>query len=87
MSDQSFLVNEVSVSKATLSASANGNLISGHTIDNELYTLCRLSGCWINKDVFKTILDLLRANVQPNAILQVLKSIVASKLKKTDVSL
>ena len=84
LSEQNYLVNDGNISKTTLSVSASGNAISPHTVDHELYTLCKLSGFSINQDVFKIILNLLRANVQPNAIIQVLKSIVSSKSKRSD---
>lgn len=87
LSEQNYLINDSNTSKTTLSTSASGNVISPHTIDHELYALCKLSGFSINQDVFKIILNLLRANVQPNAIIQVLKSIVSSKSKRSDPAL
>lgn len=42
-------------------------------VDQELYDLCNLSGVTLDSEVFQILLDLIRINVSPNALVQVLK--------------
>ena len=42
-------------------------------MDQELYDLCNLSGVTLDSEVFQILLDLIKINVSPNALVQVLK--------------
>ncbi|XP_035690886.1 mitotic-spindle organizing protein 2B-like [Branchiostoma floridae] len=55
------------------------NVLSGEEAD--LYELCNLAGITMDPHVFKIVLDLLRLNVAPMTILQVLKSMANSAIK------
>lgn len=43
----------------------------------ELYELCSLAGVTIDPDVFKSLVDLLRMNVAPSAVAQMVHSMAA----------
>ena len=45
------------------------------SIDEELFELCALSGVKMDIDVFNIFIDLLRTNVNPNTIMDVLKKV------------
>ena len=45
----------------------------GKNTDDELYALCALSGLKIDNNVFEILIDLLRLNVNPNTLADVLK--------------
>lgn len=52
------------------------------TLDElELYELCQLAGVVMEPATFKIILDLLKMNVSPQAVLQMLKTMCAGKRK------
>ncbi|XP_019623654.1 PREDICTED: mitotic-spindle organizing protein 2-like [Branchiostoma belcheri] len=55
------------------------NVLSGEEAD--LFELCNLAGITMDPHVFKVVLDLLRLNVAPMTILQVLKSMANSSIK------
>lgn len=50
--------------------------------EQELYELSQLAGVVLDPSVFKIIMDLLKMNVAPQAILQVLRSISGQRPKK-----
>ena len=50
------------------------------TTDEELFEICSLSGVSLDIDVFKIILDLIRLNVNPNTIADVLKKMASNKV-------
>ncbi|XP_041347025.1 mitotic-spindle organizing protein 2A-like [Gigantopelta aegis] len=50
--------------------------------ETELYELSQLAGVTLDPDVFKILLDLLKLNVAPSALLQMLKSMTGSYKKK-----
>lgn len=57
-------------------------------IDMELHKLCLLSGVRFNMDVFRIIVDLLRLNVNPNTLLDVLRKIATqSSMQNKDSSI
>lgn len=43
----------------------------------ELYELCNLAGFTIDPDIFKSLLELLRMNVVPSAVAQMIHSMAA----------
>ncbi|KAH3890885.1 mitotic-spindle organizing protein 2A-like [Dreissena polymorpha] len=47
----------------------------------ELYELCQLAGINMEQATFKIILDLLKMNVSPQAVLQMLKTMCAGKMR------
>lgn len=47
--------------------------------DEELLELCNLSGVFLDPEVFKILLDLIKLNVSPTAMVQVLKKIASTK--------
>ncbi|XP_031574244.1 mitotic-spindle organizing protein 2-like [Actinia tenebrosa] len=49
------------------------------TVDEELLEVCKLSGVKMDSEVFKIILDLIKLNVSPTALVQVLRKVAASK--------
>lgn len=52
------------------------------TLDElELYELCQLAGVVMEPATFKIILDLLKMNVSPQAVLQMLKTMCAGRKK------
>ncbi|XP_045172529.1 mitotic-spindle organizing protein 2-like [Mercenaria mercenaria] len=52
------------------------------TLDElELYELCQLAGVLMEPATFKIILDLLKMNVSPQAVLQMLKTMCAGRKK------
>lgn len=51
------------------------DLIKNRTPDDDLYELCALSGVTMDKEVFKLVIDLLRLNVNPNTMIEVLRKI------------
>ncbi|XP_066272709.1 mitotic-spindle organizing protein 2B-like [Branchiostoma lanceolatum] len=60
------------------------NILSGEEAD--LYELCNLAGITIDPHVFKIVLDLLRLNVAPMTMLQVLKSMANNAIKSRSAS-
>ncbi|XP_022340471.1 mitotic-spindle organizing protein 2-like [Crassostrea virginica] len=50
--------------------------------EQELYEVSQLAGVILDPSVFKIIMDLLKMNVAPQAILQVLRSISGQRPKK-----
>ena len=52
---------------------------SPKSLDEELLELCNLSGVTLDNDVFKILLDLIKLNVSPTALVSVLKKIAATK--------
>ncbi|OWF40287.1 mitotic-spindle organizing protein 2B-like [Mizuhopecten yessoensis] len=50
--------------------------------EEELYELADLAGVVIDPAVFKIVLDLLKMNVAPTAVLQMLKSMCGQRRKK-----
>lgn len=55
--------------------------------EEELLDLCNLSGVTLDPDVFKIVMDLIKMNVQPTALVQVLKKITtSSKTSRADTS-
>ena len=55
--------------------SAAGQFARVKNTDDELHELCVLSGLKIDVDVFKIVLDLLRLNVNPNTMADVLRNL------------
>lgn len=49
------------------------------TVDEELLEICKLSGVKMDSEVFKIILDLIKLNVSPTALVQLLRKVAASK--------
>ncbi|XP_060560058.1 mitotic-spindle organizing protein 2-like [Ruditapes philippinarum] len=57
------------------------------TLDElELYELCQLAGVLMEPATFKIILDLLKMNVSPQAVLQMLKTMCAGSKKHQTIS-
>lgn len=55
--------------------------------EDELLDLCNLSGVTLDPDVFKIVMDLIKMNVQPTALVQMLKKMTAtSKGYRADTS-
>ncbi|XP_060072733.1 mitotic-spindle organizing protein 2B-like [Ylistrum balloti] len=50
--------------------------------EQELYELADLAGVVVDPSVFKIVLDLLKMNVAPTAVLQMLKSMCGQRRKK-----
>jgi len=53
--------------------------MTNKTADEELMEICGLSGVKIDPEVFKILLDLIKLNVSPTALVQVLRKVAASK--------
>ena len=68
--------------KVTVEATRSSSFSRNKSIDDELFEICQLSGLKMSEDVFKIILDLLRLNVNPNTIADVLKKMTAQKSNK-----
>lgn len=61
--------------------------LSSKSQEEELMDLCNLSGVSLDPDVFKIVMDLIKMNVQPTALVQVLKKITtASKSYRNESS-
>lgn len=52
---------------------------SSKSLDEELLELCNLSGVTLDADVFKILLDLIKLNVSPTSLVNILKKIAATK--------
>ena len=48
-------------------------------LDDHLHELATLSGVNINRDVFNIVIDLLRLNVNPNTILDIMRKMAQQK--------
>lgn len=68
--------------KVTVEATRTPSYSRNKGIDDELFEICELSGLKMSPEVFKIILDLLRLNVNPNTIADVLKRMTAQKYNK-----
>ena len=68
--------------KVTVETTKSSSFTRNKSVDDELYEICQLSGLKVSQDVFKIILDLLRLNVNPNTIADVLKRMTAQKSAK-----
>ena len=55
-----------------------------NSLDEDLLELCELSGVKVSPDVFDIVLDLLRLNVNPNTIADVLKKMTSHKASATN---
>jgi len=64
----------------------DGKVIKNRTPDDDLYELCALSGVTMDKEVFKLVIDLLRLNVNPNTMIEVLRKISNQVGMKTSKS-
>ena len=56
------------------------------SIDDELFEMCALSGVRMDNDIFKIIIDLLRLNVNPNTLLEVLRKISNQRVMRSSKS-
>ena len=52
--------------------------LSSKSQEEELFDLCNLSGVTLDPDVFKIVMDLIKLNVQPTALVQMLKKMTAA---------
>ena len=68
--------------RVTVEASKTSSFIRNKSIDDELLEICQFSGLKMSQEVFNIILDLLRLNVNPNTIADVLKKMTAQKSTK-----
>ncbi|EDO44605.1 predicted protein [Nematostella vectensis] len=58
--------------------------LDAKSVDEELLEVCMLSGVKIDPDVFKILLDLMKTNVSPSALVQILRRIAVSKGARDD---
>ena len=65
--------------KVTVESTKTSSYTRNKTIDDELFDLCELSGVKMSPDLFKIVLDLLRLNVNPNTIADVIKRMTSHK--------
>lgn len=65
--------------KVTVEATRTSSYNKNKSIDDELLEICEVSGLKMSEEVFQIILDLLRLNVNPNTIAEVLKKMAAQK--------
>ena len=65
--------------KVTIESTKTSSYTRNKTIDDELFDLCELSGVKMSPDLFKIVLDLLRLNVNPNTIADVIKKMTSHK--------
>ena len=65
--------------KVTVEATKTSGYSRNKSVDDELFEICQLSGVKMSQDVFKIILDLLRLNVNPNTISDVVKRMALQK--------
>ena len=68
--------------KVTVETTKSSSFVRKKSVDDELFEICQLSGLKLSQDVFKIILDLLRLNVNPNTIADVLKRMTSQKTAK-----
>ncbi|KAK3599070.1 hypothetical protein CHS0354_024396 [Potamilus streckersoni] len=71
--------------KLERSATLNFQLLSKNVLtadEMEQYELAQLAGVVMDPSVFKIIIDLLKMNVSPTAVLQMLKSMCVGSRKK-----
>ena len=64
-----------------------GQLNGSMNIDYELHNLCVLSGIKFDIDVFQIIIDLLRLNVNPNTLLDVLRKMATQSSMQKDTEI
>lgn len=67
------------MSRSTENYRVNLTRLSPKTVDEELMEVCSLSGVKIDPEVFKILMDLIKLNVSPTALVQVLRKVAASK--------
>ena len=65
--------------RVTVETTKTSSFARKKSIDDELFEICQLSGLKMSEDLFKIILDLLRLNVNPNTIADVLKRMTSQK--------
>lgn len=73
-------INNLSQSRSNNSTYLNP--INANLEDIELYELACLSGCQMDVRIFRILLDLLRLNVPPENIINLLKTILSIKSKQ-----
>lgn len=69
---------------------SDGKVIStggkNKSVDDELFDMCALSGVKMDIDVFRIMIDLLRLNVNPNTLIDVLKKMANRRGMKSSKS-